>query len=425
MKTSIFFTALLFILIITSCDECTIFPPISQYEVGDTIWIHELPGKDSLFINSSLAIAKDGSIYYGASGGTVWGTLARIFALDKDDGSVKWVSERMDANALGSRIVVGDDGTIYAIGYYTLYAIDPGSGAFKWKWEVPKTVTHQNGTAYTYGQIGALALTKEGDLILGSIGAGVYSRALYGIDQTGMTKFVNLDANGVGIQSGIYIGKNNTAYYYSELSGKRYLVSANSNTGVMGWKTEIGSHGNASNNIVILEDGNLFCAFFKAGENKLKNHIVNSTDGNILWSGTFDSKNGVKFSGPDARLYVNLGYIYEVDKNNDKLTQIVSATMGAISDNNRIVSAFTDADHKRKLGVFYPDGLLDFSVPMEGLEGNDLVISDDKAIYGIINRPSPSRIPDKICAIQGNASLADKGWPRPNHDNRNTSNANK
>lgn len=427
MRTSIIFTALLFTLIITSCDECTLFPPVSNYEVGDTLWIHELPGKDSLFINSSLAIGKDGSIYYGASGGTVWWNRARIFALNKDDGSVKWVSDNMDHNALGSQIVVGDDGTIYAIGYYTLYAIDPVNGAFKWKWEVPVTVAtpdYPNGL-YTYGQIGALALTNEGDLILGSIGGGVYSRGLYGISKSGSTKFVNLDANGVGILTGIYIGKNNTAYYYSQLSGKYYLVSANSNTGAMGWTLEIGGWGNGSNNIAIQDDGNLFCSFKKPGDDKYRNHIVNATNGSILWSGTFEAQIARKFIGTDGKCYENPHYIFEVDKTNDKLTQIVSANMGAISDNNRIVSAFTDADHKRKLGVFYPDGLIDFSVNMDGLEGFDLVISDDKVIYGIINRPSPSRIPDKICAIQGNAKLAGTGWPRISHDNRNTSNSSK
>lgn len=51
-------------------------------------------------------------------------------ALNKENGTVKWHSPDFDHMDISSEIIVGDDGTIYVIGYYTLYAIDPSSGQF-------------------------------------------------------------------------------------------------------------------------------------------------------------------------------------------------------------------------------------------------------------------------------------------------------
>jgi len=77
------------------------------------------------------------------------------------------------------------------------------------------------------------------------------------------------------------------------------------------------------------------------------------------------------------------------------------------------------------LGIFDYDGTLDWEVNMDGFTGHEILISDNKVIYGIINLHSTSYIPTKICAIQGDARLASSGWPRPAHDNRNTSNFSK
>ena len=117
MRIHYFLSAILFVLIFVSCDQCSLINnPVAEYQTGDTIWIHESPVKDSMYINSSLAIGSDGSIYYAASGGTLTWHPVQLFALNRDDGSLKWITEKMDANGLSSQIVVGDDGTIYAIG---------------------------------------------------------------------------------------------------------------------------------------------------------------------------------------------------------------------------------------------------------------------------------------------------------------------
>ena len=289
---------------------------------------------------------------------------------------------------------------------------------------------YPNGV-FSKGGIGRLSLTSEGNLICGSIASGVYSRTLYCIGKNGQKIWHNRDATIWGIDSRISVGKNNLAYYYSDLVYgdilKYSLVAVNSATGNIQWKLPIGSRGGFANNIAIKEDGNLFCTFIAEGTTDYKYHLINGSNGNILWTSTEPGSYNSKWVGPDGSLYAYDGFVNLINPADGSKTKIVEkgSVCGAINANNRIAGAFNDADFKRKLCVFYPDGLLDFSVPMDGLEGNEIVISDDKVIYGIINRPSASRIPDKICAIQGNAKLAGSGWPRISHDNRNTSNINK
>ncbi|MCB0658253.1 MAG: PQQ-like beta-propeller repeat protein [Saprospiraceae bacterium] len=401
----------------------------SGLTVGDTLWIHESPVKDSMFMSSTLAIGKNGDIYYAASGTSYKWVPARIFALKQNDGSLRWMSGELDhSSGISSPIVVGDDGTVYVIGYYTLYAMDPNTGGFKWTWEVPNELPYPDNPDakfYTKGQIGALALTDDGNLILGSVGSGVYSRAIYGIDKNGNRIYYNNKAVEGGVFSGIYIGKNNMAYYYTNQNGKPALIAVNAATGAIVWTLEISTHLTGINNIAILDNGNLFCAFRKVGESMVTNHIINGSNGSFLWSGTSRSNGNRKWIGPNGQFYEYDNGINLVNAASGEKSLIVGCEFGAITENNRLVTAFTDADRIRKLGVFLPDGLMDYNVWMTGLTGNDIAISNDYSIYAIVNLHPSSYLPTEICAIKGESSLAKSGWPRTFHDNRNTSNIDK
>ena len=205
------------------------------------------------------------------------------------------------------------------------------SGAFKWKWEVPEKVKINEQQLYTKGQIGDLALTEEGDLILRSIGSGAYYRALYGISKNGSTKFFNLDAHMLGLASGLYVGKNNTSYYYTSINGKNYLAAANCNSGALIWLKEINSNLYSGNNIAIQEDGNLYCAFKKLNDNRFANHIINGITGDIIWSGTYEARSGKRFIGPDGAYYESdASAVYNVEKSNDKINLLITGTIRAI-----------------------------------------------------------------------------------------------
>ncbi|MEZ4895343.1 MAG: hypothetical protein R2806_00810 [Saprospiraceae bacterium] len=188
---------------------------------------------------------------------------------------------------------------------------------------------------------------------------------------------------------------------------------------------EIITHLTGINNIAILDNGNLFCAFRKVGESMVTNHIINGSNGSFLWSGTSRSNGNRKWIGPNGQFYEYDNGINLVNAASGEKSLIVGCEFGAITENNRLVTAFTDADRIRKLGVFLPDGLMDYNVWMTGLTGNDIAISNDYSIYAIVNLHPSSYLPTEICAIKGESSLAKSGWPRTFHDNRNTSNIDK
>lgn len=423
------FVLFLTITIFNNCDLIDDDPPKDEHEVGDTLWIHDIIGGDSLFIDQSMAIGKDGSIYYAKSGGTAYWTPSRIVALNKDNGSLKWESPTLDNIAISSQIVVGDDGTIYVIGFYNLYAIDAGTGQFKWTWTVPQTLPDgEGGNVYTYGQIGALALTNSGDLVLGSVGSGAYFRALYSISKTGATKWHNLKANGTGIISNIAVGKNEQLFYYSKIEGEDKLVAVDANTGSIQWTTKVANATSGGNNIVIQDDGKLVCSFVANAGEPSRLHRIDPANGNILWSSVGESSYWPMLIGTDGSIYQNVSAINKFSASTGDRqifnSSILADEIGAINSEGQLIIANT-ASGVRYLSTFDSDGSMDWTVPIDGVLGGPIVVSNEKVIYSVINLHPISRLPKQIYAIQGNAKLATTGWPRPAHDNRNTSNVNK
>lgn len=417
-----------FLLITGSCEKLDSFLDYSSGTPGDTLWIHDLPGSDSLLVLNSLALGKDGSIYYGAGGVTWKWTASRIHAINPDDGSLKWRTEALDHIDISSRIVVGDDGTIYVCGFYRLYAIDPSSGAFNWIWTVPETLPlPEGGSVYAYGQVGALALTDEGDLLLGSIGSGVYSRTLYKVSKSGNLIWYNRDAVGGAINSGISIGKNQTAFYMTAMMfgevQKNAVVSVDVTSGSIRWKTEIKSWGSSSNNIAIADDGYLYVAFSKPGENEVHLQKMDPENGHIVWSGPDVVYPSSKLINKSGHLVLLDGGFKIFDTGGTRILE-QTGQFGCVDDQDRMVGTHL-IDWKNHLGWFTTNGDEELSVEMAGLMGNELLISKNKVVYGVINLHPVSRIPSKICAIQGDGKIAESQWPRVAHDNRNTSNCNK
>jgi outer membrane protein assembly factor BamB len=438
MKNFKFLYAIIAIAFISLSSGCPkdIFGPGPGPDTGDTLWVHEVPGVDSLFLVNSLAVGHNGTLYCAVAGGTVRWTAARVRALDPDNGNMIWESERMDNIGLNSEIMIGDDGTVYAIGNHKLYAFDGSTGFTKWIWEVPQELPNPDNPSqnvYTYGSLAHLALTDDGNILTSTSGSGVYSRSIFLINPFGDKIYHNIKANGWAVETGFAIGKNNMAYYYSrnltaDLPGLR-LVALNLATGGVAWTLPIDGSYSGDNNIAIMEDGNLLAIFNHSSSPGSKAHIVDAQSGAILWTSSYEVTAGVKLIGPDGTFYEQVGP-YKFSRNGSRtlatnFTHPAWANIGAITGNNRLVSAFTDVDNTRKLGAFNSSGTIDFGTQIDGVEGKKIVIGTDQQIYGIINLHPVSFIPTKIVAIQGNASLATTGWPRPGHDNQNTSNANK
>ena len=56
-----------------------------------------------------MAIGTDGSIYYLADGGMATWEATRVYAINKDDGSLKWKTDALEIWHPNSNIIVADD----------------------------------------------------------------------------------------------------------------------------------------------------------------------------------------------------------------------------------------------------------------------------------------------------------------------------
>lgn len=404
----------LFMLTIIGCEKIDdiIDDPIVENELGDTLWIKDRIEGD-YFMSNSLARGLDGSIYYAVGGGSVYGTPARIVALNEQTGSKLWQTDEMDHPGLSSNIIVGDDGTIYAIGFHILYAIDPNNGTFKWTWEVPQTLPlPDGGEINSYCQIGALALLNNGDLVLGSIESGVYSRALYGISKNGVKLWHNQEAVSWGISGAITIGPNNRVLYYDNY----HLKSVDGASGQLQWTKKVASIWSAANNIIVDDSGNLICSFKEEGGTNFYLHKVDPANGNILWTSADISTIYGQLLSPSGYVTQLIGNLHLFDTNMGNARKFTAVNLGNVSaitsTNQYLIPAQQDWEYG--CSTYNEDGTLDWHMKMDYMVGQ-IVIDDNKVIYGI-------RSDGKVFAIQGNAKLATSGWPKIGHDNRNTCN---
>jgi len=119
-------------------------------EDGSLLWIYETKG----IIHSSPAISADGKIYFGSQDGI-------LYTLDLN-GNKLWSFEtngpgEVPKGSIFASPAIGDDGTVYIAGLYdpNLYALDPNDGSIKWTcnfesrgWPFASPVIAQDGTIY-------------------------------------------------------------------------------------------------------------------------------------------------------------------------------------------------------------------------------------------------------------------------------------
>jgi len=116
---------------------------------GKLRWTHTTGG----LIYSSPAVSEEGNVYVGSEDGI-------LYALGRD-GSELWSFETNSFGALGGAIfaspTIGADGTIYIAGLYdpNLYALEPNDGSVKWVcqfesggWPFASPVIRDDGTIY-------------------------------------------------------------------------------------------------------------------------------------------------------------------------------------------------------------------------------------------------------------------------------------
>ncbi len=394
-----------FFVFFTSCDITT-DPPTPSTNVGDTLWIHEKPlVENTTWIRDAhMAIGNDGTIYYAADGGNNTFEPARVYAINKDDGSLKWKTDQL-ANSHPGKIVVADDGTIFILSDHNLYSIDPNSGSINWEWEVPETIIFEGNVVGSYGAVGALTLANNGDLILKTIGSGSYYRAMYCVNPQGTTRWYRvIGAVGTNISIGI------TGYIldYAYWGNNKYLYAINQNDGSVFWKTPMLYNGAANNNIVITHNGGVICSMSDSLG------LLDPTTGEYIWKVVAQTSNKIK-------LIANDGFVSVYDQWTGRHFYNISNGI----EEKIITSNAADPMVFDHIGNYYrgvSPGMVCYNAYQEelwsfnagGSKGRSLTLSYDDVIYLVSG--------EKVFAIKGDNPLGQSGWFCATHDNRNTSN---
>jgi hypothetical protein len=255
-------------------------------------------------------------------------------------------------------------------------------------------------------------LLNNGDLVLGSVESGVYSRALYGISKNGTELWHNRDAVNWGVSGGITIGLDNSIIYYHSYK----LNSVDGTTGQINWSKDIGSSGSTANNIIVDDEGKIICSFVEVGGTNFYLHKIDPSNGNILWTSADISSFDGQLLSPTGYITQIVGNLHLFDTNVGNARKFTERNLGnvsAITNTNQYLIP-THQDWEYGCSTYNEDGTLDWHMKMDYMVGQ-VVIDDKNVLYGI-------RSDGKIFAIQGNAKLATSGWPKISHDNRNTSN---
>ncbi len=396
-----------FFLFFNSCDINN-DPPTPSTNVGDTLWIHEKPVVENTtwIRDMPMAIGKDGSIYYLADGANNTFEPLRVYAINKDDGSLKWKTDKLASSHPGSNIVVGDDGTVYIISDTKLYSVDSNTGSINWEWEVPETINFEGNIVGSYGSAGGLALANNGDLILKTIGSGSYYRAMYCVSPQGNTRWYRVIG---AVGTNITIGITGYIFDYEYWGNNKYLYARNQYDGSVYWKTPMLYSGVANNNIVITHNGGVICSMSDSLG------LLNYTTGEYIWKVVAQTSHKIKLIANDGLVSVydqwTGRHFYNISNGIEEKIITSNAADPMVFDH--IGNYYRGVSPGMVCYNAYQEELWSFNSG-GGSNGRSLTLSYDNIIYLVSG--------GKVFAIQGDYPLGQSGWFCATHDNRNTSN---
>ncbi len=335
----------------------------SEYDTsknyGKEKWRFKVDG----WIDSSPAIAKDGTIYVGACG--YYGPLYAIYP----NGSLKWEFRTNPSSAavgwIKSSPAIAKDGTIYVGSLdMNLYAINP-DGTLKWKFNCHSPV------------FSSPAIAKDGTIYIGVTGPGWNKGRLYALNPDGTEKW-HFDT-GWWIYSSPAIGNDGTIYVGSH---DCYLYAINPD-GTLKWRFK--ARKEIKSSPAIAKDGTIY-----VGSWDQYLYAINP-DGTLKWkfkatpgSGAIDSSPAI---AEDGTIYFGdcAGKLFALNPDGSlkwsiQLTpnsEFPIYSSPAISKEGTIYVGGMDG----KLYAIYPDGEIKWKIKL----GDDIVsspaIAKDGTIY--------------------------------------------
>ena len=341
-------------------------------------------------IDSSAAVAADGTIYIGSDDGN-------LYALNPD-GTQKWVFAT--GNIINTVPAIASDGTLRITAGDTLFALDAG-GDQLWSFETTREFTSP-------------AVNESGKTFLYD---GFWS---YGIDPDGsqdwrvQTNFLtNNDTNGspiIGADGAVYIATDSNA---NDGDDEGTLYKLDPDTGVRDWVAQL--HGRVSSSPAIAADGTIYVPTYAT-----RMYAINP-DGTVKWQFFFSSgfSLGVKASvslGADGTIYVgtendNFYAINPVDG-----TEIwhyaaesnVHSTAAVAADGTIYFGSQGNSFH-----AVNPDGTLKWFADIGIDESSTTILDDGTVLIG-------GEDGNLYAFNESNGGPAASSWPMFRHDSRGT-----
>ncbi len=389
---------------------------------GDTAWIFQLDDPALKIQDAPLALGKDGDIYFEAVP-RMTDEKARIFALNHD-GTFKWKTEALADVALSSKIVVGDDGTLYCTAATFLYSINPADGEINWTWECPETLEVNGQPVNAYLPLTGLALTNNGDLVFQTRGTlNGHVEALFCISPSGTEKWHSLRQNTGSNQ--ITIGPNGMIYSYGTIFNapkEDYLIVTEPNNGNI---VQLIS-GTSPNNIVypaFTNNGDLVAVL----NDTIKR--ISTADLSIKWKLYLDNISNIPstiLTDEKDNTYLTPPYIIIKDNETGLITgseEVPIPVFGVIDENDNI-TGIRDFIHNHLISTD-KNGNEVWKRETLNINSQSVLLADNMLYCSNAYNYGFNAGADKIIALKWDASLKKSGWPRLTHDNRNTWNFNK
>jgi outer membrane protein assembly factor BamB len=318
---------------------------------------------------------------------------------------IGWLAEHPNS---GFTPAIARDGTIYAVGRYSLFALDP-NGTMKWKYDFPLVdQINQSGANEAVGnQRSAPTIATDGTIYVNTMQGGrghtQVQGGLYAFTAQGTLKWRTYDLGGyaaavIGGDGTIYSAIGRYENYadtsdWTAASRDAKLLALNPD-GTLKWSVQTQLWIEASPSIGA--DGTLYVGTTHHPLNKPAWFYAISSEGQIKWK--YDTYDDVKFH-PSAQR--NPPDIYNSP---------------AIDANGRVYFG-------NELGLFYamnPDGKVAWIEDISSLHYGSPALVDDGTMY-VATHEKIDPVHYALLAINtGSRGLADSPWPKFRQNNANT-----
>jgi outer membrane protein assembly factor BamB len=293
-------------------------------------------------VEASPVIGSDGTIYIGADDG-------KVYAIDGITGVIRW-AVTVQSQGVDSSAAIGVDGTVYVGAGESVVALDPATGAEKWRFAT-------TGDVESSPTIG-----PDGTLYVGADDARVYALD----SRTGALKWFFTFPDDSDTDSSPALGADGTVYIGSD---KGTLYALDGQIGNLKWFFV--AVGEISGAPVLGPDGTVYVSALNSAKTEARLYVLDGASGIQKWVKSLPSNSKVSVAlGIDGTIYVS----------GVKLPDALGSNLRAV------VWALDGGTGNQKWESLLEAGSLGVSAPSLGADGTVYVHAEKPAAPGGIGK---------------------------------------